>query len=236
MKIKLALLELAVFGLLSTNGVSVSPAQVDVYVDSVIGLVNPLVFGSGDEMNENFSQAGAKDLIKLTKPAFLRFGGIASEYYDWEGDNYNGVWYIDFIGNNIIPLKCNFGTDSILRMCEFVGAEPLLSVNTLINDPAKAARWVEYCNGDTNTPMGRIRAERGHPQPYNVEYWSLGNEPDIAGGQWPTPPWGCGHFIATSVFHSKTGTGGILLLLKKKPLAILRESILTRCERTHPSL
>ena len=33
-----------------------------------------------------------------------------------------------------------------------------------------------YCNGDVSTPMGKLRAVNGHPEPYNVIYWGVGNE------------------------------------------------------------
>ncbi len=49
---------------------------------------------------------------------------------------------------------------------------------------------VEYCNGDITTPMGMVRASGGHPEPYDVTYWCIGNEPDIAEGVLPFPPWG----------------------------------------------
>jgi hypothetical protein len=37
--------------------------------------------------------------------------------------------------------------------------------------------------------MGAIRASRGHPEPYNVTNWCIGNEPDISGLTLPLP-WG----------------------------------------------
>jgi len=156
-------------------------ANIELWADSVIGYVSPLVFGSGDEISEDFRQPGVVGLIKETSPTFLRFGGIAAEYYDWEANDYNGVFYIDFFNDTIIQETLFFGTDSFLQMCERIDAEPLITVNFQIDNPSKAARWVEYCNGDTLTEMGRIRKERGHPEPYNVRYWSIGNEPDISG-------------------------------------------------------
>lgn len=39
-----------------------------------------------------------------------------------------------------------------------------------------ARAWVEYCNGDATTPMGALRAQNGHPAPYNVRYWEMDNE------------------------------------------------------------
>ncbi|MBL7222658.1 MAG: hypothetical protein ISS72_02280 [Candidatus Brocadiae bacterium] len=47
-----------------------------------------------------------------------------------------------------------------------------------------AADWVEYCNGSVNTPFGKLRAKNGHPKPYRVRYWEIGNEsygPDPTG-------------------------------------------------------
>lgn len=69
-----------------------------------------------------------------------------------------------------------FGTDEFLRFCRVVGCEPLICVNAGSGTPEEAAAWVEYCNGDTNTPMGRLRATNGHPEPYRVKYWEIGNE------------------------------------------------------------
>ncbi len=157
------------------------PARVDIFYDSITGVVNQYVMGSGDEMVENFTMPGLDSLMRKTNCPFLRFGGFSAEYYDWEGNNYNGIFYLDFFDTLIIPLPLSFGVDSLLRLCERLNIPALLTVNFQISDPRKAARYVEYCNGDTNTPMGRLRANRGHPAPYNVTYWAIGNEPDISG-------------------------------------------------------
>jgi len=70
-----------------------------------------------------------------------------------------------------------FGTDEFLAVCERIGAEPLICVNAGDGTLEEAARWVEYCNGDPEeTEMGRLRAEHGHPEPYGVELWEIGNE------------------------------------------------------------
>jgi hypothetical protein len=156
--------------------------------DSGKRVVSPYVFGSGDEMNANFSPLSViLPLIDETSPRLLRFGGIGADYLDWEGDSLAAVWYIDFADTIIIPVPVNFGIDSLLRVAEYVGAMPILTVNMQIVDTLMAKRMVEYVNGDTTTQMGRLRAQRGHPEPYNVSIWSLGNEPDIAGMVFPIP-------------------------------------------------
>ena len=52
----------------------------------------------------------------------------------------------------------------------------MLTINISWNSPEESAQWVEYCNGPVDSEYGRIRAERGHKEPYNVKLWSLGNE------------------------------------------------------------
>ncbi|MBR5546535.1 MAG: hypothetical protein IKU70_06100 [Clostridia bacterium] len=67
-------------------------------------------------------------------------------------------------------------TDDFIALCREIGAEPFITINPCWNTPEESAAWVEYCNGDASTPYGRLRAERGYPEPYRVRLWSLGNE------------------------------------------------------------
>ena len=67
-------------------------------------------------------------------------------------------------------------TDDFIALCREIGAEPFLTLNLTWNTAEENAAWVEYCNGDETTEYGKLRAERGHPEPYSVMLWSLGNE------------------------------------------------------------
>ncbi len=68
------------------------------------------------------------------------------------------------------------GTDDIIALCREIGAEPFFTINPVWFSPEESAAWVEYCNGSADTPLGKLRAERGFPEPFNVRFWSLGNE------------------------------------------------------------
>ena len=68
------------------------------------------------------------------------------------------------------------GTDEFLTMCRLLEVEPYITVNAGIGDEWSAAQWVEYTNGSTDTPMGKQRAANGHPAPYGVKFWGVGNE------------------------------------------------------------
>ena len=79
-------------------------------------------------------------------------------------------------------------TDDFIALCREVGAEPLLTINLAWQSPEESAQWVEYCNGDATTEYGKIRAQRGHPEPYNVRFWSLGNEMGYGHMEGPNGP------------------------------------------------
>ena len=79
-------------------------------------------------------------------------------------------------------------TDDFVALCREVGAEPWITINAAWSTPEENAQWVEYCNGGSDTEYGRLRAERGHPEPYNVKFWSLGNEMGYSHMEGPAGP------------------------------------------------
>lgn len=68
------------------------------------------------------------------------------------------------------------GTDEFMTLCRLVGVEPYITVNSGFGDARSAAEYVEYANGPVTTRMGALRAANGHPEPYNVRFWNIGNE------------------------------------------------------------
>jgi len=69
------------------------------------------------------------------------------------------------------------GTDEFLALCRLLGVDPYITVNAGFGDAWSAKDLVEYTNGAITTPMGKWRAANGHPQPYHVKLWGIGNEP-----------------------------------------------------------
>ncbi|MDW7980872.1 MAG: hypothetical protein RMH97_09925 [Verrucomicrobiales bacterium] len=70
----------------------------------------------------------------------------------------------------------DIGTDEFMTLCKLLEVEPYITVNAGLGDAWSAAQYVEYANGTTNTPMGALRAANGHPEPYRVKFWGIGNE------------------------------------------------------------
>ena len=142
------------------------------------------------------------DIIEMLKDARLPI-------LRWPGGNFvSGYRWRDGVGPvDARPTKPNrawggtpepnlFGTDEFITYCQHVGCEPLICVNAGDGTAEEAAAWVEYCNGPADTPMGRLRAEKGHPEPYGVRYWEIGNE--IFGRHqigWTTPAGNVDRFL-----------------------------------------
>ncbi len=69
-----------------------------------------------------------------------------------------------------------FGTAEFIAFCRAVGCEPMICINAGDGTPEEATRWVEYCNGRPETPMGKRRIDHGFPEPFGVKIWEIGNE------------------------------------------------------------
>lgn len=123
--------------------------------------------------------------LREIKPGSLRFpGGCYAEFYRWQ----DGLLPVD-LRPPIGPTGLDFllrdsddidtqelGIDEFMALCRELGCEPALTLRLSESTPEDAAAWVEYCNGDAGTKWGRMRVERGHPEPYGVKTWFLGNE------------------------------------------------------------
>jgi len=122
------------------------------------------------------------DTFKLLKE-------LNSPIYRWPGGNFvSGYDWRDGIGerdkrpprpNLAWPGKLesnDFGIDEFITFCRLLDTEPYIAVNSGFGDAHSAAKEVEYVNGPADTAMGKKRAANGHPEPYNVEWWGIGNE------------------------------------------------------------
>lgn len=68
------------------------------------------------------------------------------------------------------------GLHEFIALCRLLGAEPDLAIDSGFGSAREAAEQVEYCNGSVDARMGKLRAENGHPEPFNIRYWTIGNE------------------------------------------------------------
>ena len=113
---------------------------------------------------------------------------LDSPIYRWPGGNFvSGYDWRDGIGDpDLRPPRKNpawngiehndFGIHEFMTFCKEIDTEPFIAVNTGRGSVESAAEEVEYTNGAATTPMGRLRAANGHPEPFNVKWWAVGNE------------------------------------------------------------
>ena len=124
-------------------------------------------------------RADTMALMKEIDCKILRMpGGNFISGYDWKntvGDPDKRPPVFDPVWN--FPQPNDVGVDELLRMCrETLGVEPEWCVNTGFGEPRSGAELVEYVNGAATTEWGAKRAANGHPEPYRVHYWNIGNE------------------------------------------------------------
>lgn len=113
---------------------------------------------------------------------------LDSPIYRWPGGNFvSGYDWRDGIGDrDKRPPRKNpawkgiehndFGIHEFLRFCEILDTEPYIAVNSGLGGLESAVDELEYVNGPVDSPMGKLRAKNGHPRPYGVKYWGIGNE------------------------------------------------------------
>jgi len=122
-------------------------------------------------------------------------GGIVGNLFDWKdaidrpdlgrftrGCQTHGQWTPQGFGR----VRGNdYGVDEHMQVTEEVGAEAVLMVPFITETPSDAADWVEYMNtpsdGTASNPNGgvdwaEVRNLNGHPTPYRVKWWEIGNE------------------------------------------------------------
>ena len=117
--------------------------------------------------------------LKQLRFGVLRFpGGNFVSAYEWRhgvGDIDKRPPIFDPVWHALQPN--DVGTDEFLTLCRLLGVDPYITVNAGFGDAWSARELVEYTNGPVTTPMGKWRAQNGHPAPYGVKLWGIGNEP-----------------------------------------------------------
>jgi alpha-L-arabinofuranosidase len=122
-------------------------------------------------------------LRKLKVPVLRWPGGCFADTYHWKDGvgpkdkrpTMVNAWWGGVTEDN------SFGTHDFLNMCEKIGAAPYLAGNIGSGTVRELADWVQYVNFSGVSPMSKLRQQNGRAQPWQVQFWGVGNE-----------AWGCG--------------------------------------------
>ena len=194
--------------LLIVSGATVQAqnARIKIDPDRTIGEISPLLYGNFVEHLGRCVYGGVyepgsaladdagmrKDVLQAAKDlnvTITRYpGGNFVSNYHW----------LDGVGPKRTPrmelawarLETNeFGTNEFMNLAKKMGTEPYFAVNLGTGTIEEAQWWVEYTNVKEGPYYAELRKEHGYPEPYNIKYWSLGNEMD--------GPWQMGHLNST---------------------------------------
>ena len=138
------------------------------------------------------------DAMKKIKAPVIRYpGGCFADSYDWRDgiglrskrprrtNFWHGAANKGIAANSTSLWEPNhFGTNEFNQFCRLIGAKPYMAANLRGMTAQDLYNWMEYCNspaGSTTLAIQRATGSAGSKEPYNIEYWGVGNE-----------SWGCG--------------------------------------------
>jgi alpha-N-arabinofuranosidase len=110
-------------------------------------------------------------------------GGCFADYYHWRdgiGPRGERPKMVNTLWGGVTEDN-SFGTHEFMELVERLGTEPIVVGNVGSGTVEEMADWWEYLNHPGGSSLADERAANGHPEPFNVRFWGVGNE-----------SWGCG--------------------------------------------
>ena len=170
-------------------------ARIKIDPDRIIGEISPLIYGNFVEhlgrcvyggVYEPGSPLADKDGMRKDVLAAAKDLNVTITRYP--GGNFvSNYHWLDGVGPERIArmelawsrLESNeFGTNEFMSFAKKLGTEPYFTVNMGTGTIEEAQRWVEYTNVEGGSYYAELRKKHGYDKPYNITYWSLGNEMD----------------------------------------------------------
>lgn len=180
---------------------AITPPSGSVVIDAGnrIGTISPdfysmnLTFYMNWNDSSYYQDENVRSKARALKLGTMRIpGGFEADYWRW-WDGFASAWKDD-LGNGHTATTYKQFADFI----EASGAKAQAIVNYMTGTPLEAANWLEYANGvlpagfqpgagwtissyagNQQAPQYYFawkRAAEGHPAPYNIEKWEIGNE------------------------------------------------------------
>ena len=132
-----------------------------------------------------FRKQIVEKMRQIQAPVLRWPGGCFAETYDWRdgiGENrpVRQNWWTTY-DNRYEPNTV--GTHEFVELCELIGAKPYFAVNVTSITPLHARDWMDYCLSPRGTTTLALEREKnGHPEPFAIPYWGIGNENWGGGG------------------------------------------------------
>ena len=137
-----------------------------------------------DIPNTNGMRNDVVAALKEMKIPLLRWpGGCFADEYHWKdgiGPKENRKKMINTHWGGVIEDN-SFGTHEFMELCRQLECMVYINGNVGSGTVQEMSEWVEYLTFAGVSPMADLRAQNGHPEPWAVDYFGIGNE-----------NWGCG--------------------------------------------
>ncbi len=163
---------------------TISPRLFGAFLEPIGAMVNGSMYNPKHPLADD--QGLRKDFYEALKAAGLPVvrlpGGNFVSGWQWKdsiGPRDQRKVHLDPAWFQVIPN--DVGHDEYLQWAEKAEAEVIYTVNLGTGTLQDAADCVEYTNYPGGTWWSDLRAKNGHPRPYGVKTWCLGNEMD---GPW----------------------------------------------------
>ena len=115
-------------------------------------------------------------------------GGCFADEYHWRdgiGPREKRPRTVNSLWGGVVETNA-FGTHEFLDLCDQLSTpgrrcEPYLAGNVGSGDVREMQEWVQYLTYPEGSTLAQERATNGHPEPWNIRFFGVGNE-----------NWGCG--------------------------------------------
>lgn len=124
------------------------------------------------------------EALKKIKIPNLRWpGGCFADEYHWRDGVGPRLQRPKMVNTNWggVTEDNSFGTHEFLALCKLLNTEPYIAGNVGSGTVEEMSKWIEYLNSNSSSTVANMRKQNGHPEPYKVTFWGVGNE-----------SWGCG--------------------------------------------
>lgn len=139
---------------------------------------------NSDIPNVNGMRTDVVEALKELRIPLLRWpGGCFADEYHWKdgiGPKENRKKMINTHWGGVVEDN-SFGTHEFFELVEQLGCKAYVNGNVGSGTVQEMSEWVEYITFNGVSPMADLRAKNGHPAPWKVDLWGVGNE-----------NWGCG--------------------------------------------
>lgn len=133
--------------------------------------------------------------LKKIKIPNLRWpGGCFADEYHWRDGIGPSAQRPRMVNSNWggVTEDNSFGTHEFLELCKLLDTEPYIAGNLGSGTVDEMSKWIEYLNSNSSSTVAQQRKANGHPDPYKVSFWGVGNE-----------NWGCGGTMTAEYYANE---------------------------------